>query len=149
MSRTVSALQGEAVTKDDGKSAPIALRPFDRWEIATVWFLIVFGALLILGTLLPFELSHRGGLVTKMTTTAVSGTTTKGTETDYDGTVVVFAITVGAAFLLTGTLYSRIRDITLGALKIDVGDEGGSKPPDDGGDKSATQQNLGKKQPGA
>lgn len=85
---------------------------------------VPLGTVLTVGTLAWFGLAHGGGtgFVSKMVTTTGTGESTKVVETDYSTTIVIFALTTGAALVLVGGLYGRLRDLTLGKLKIDVDD---------------------------
>ena len=120
--RTISAISGTAKPAETGSPDPPALRPLDPWEKTAIWILIGAGLLLTVGTLCVFVFVHKGGsgFVSKAVTTSGTGSGAKVVETDYGDTVAIFAITAGAAFVLAGCLYGRLRDITLGALKVDV-----------------------------
>ena len=73
--------------------------------------LVVLGSLLTVGVLIWFGLStDDGGLKSKVTTvTEPVGQTASGTKTttttDYADTIVVFALTSGAALVLAGAFY--------------------------------------------
>jgi hypothetical protein len=129
VARTVSALAGE-VKHANGEKKPAPLRPFSWIEWVSVALLIVLGILLTVGTLVWFGLSHKAGggsFASKTVVTTGTGATQKVDETDYSDTIVIFALTLGATFVLAGTMYGRLRDITLGQLKIDLedGQDGG------------------------
>ena len=123
--RTISAAAGTAKPADAGSTDPPPLRELDPWEKAAIHILIGSGLLLTIGTLVLFVLVHKGGggFVSKSVTTTGTGSSAKVAETDYGDTVAIFALTTGAAFLLVGCLYGRLRDLTLGALKLDVSEQ--------------------------
>jgi hypothetical protein len=94
-----------------------------RWS----GLLVGLGSLLIIGVLVWFGLSTGdGGLkskTVKVREPALNKPGTKTTETtDYADTVVIFALTVGAALVLGGAFYGRLRELKLGALTLGVGE---------------------------
>lgn len=92
----------------------------DCWEKWSSAILMLSGALLTLGVLAWFGLDHSGGggFVSKVTEASGAGATQKTTTTEYSDTVIIFALATGAALLLAGGLYGRLRDLTLGPLKM-------------------------------
>jgi hypothetical protein len=107
---------------------PNKLSTTEKWWSA---LLVVLGSLLIIGILVWFGAStDDGGLkskVTKVTEPSGQQAGNKTTETtDYADTVVIFALTVGAALVLSGAFYGRLRELKLGALTVGVGE----LPPD-------------------
>ena len=131
---TVSAL---AATTKGGKTVPLApLRPLNRIETASVILLMTLGTVLVVGVLGWFVAHDKtGGLTTKSITTTGSGASQVVQETDYTDTVLIFALTAGAAFVLSGALYGRLRDITLGGVKLTLSD---SSEDGAGGDGTST-----------
>jgi hypothetical protein len=122
--RSISAVAGSAKPADLAADGPPKLRPLDPWEKAAIRVLIGLGILLTVGTLGWFGLDHGvgGGFVSKAVTTTGAGSSAKVVEKDYSDTVVIFALTAGVTLVLAGALYGRLRDITLGELKVDVDD---------------------------
>lgn len=132
--QTVSAIAGVTDAQKDNEIKPAPLRELDQWEKASALTLLIVGSVLTVGTLLWFGLGHEGGaLVSKTVETTGEGATKKVVETDYSDAIVIFAMTIGGACVLAGALYGRLRDITLGNLKIDVVDDAdlNAKPDDD------------------
>ena len=104
---------------------PAALTTSEKWRAA---LLVVLGILLTIGVLVWFGLSTEdGGLKSKVTNVSepvgegATGTKTT-TTTDYADTVVIFALTVGAAFILAGAFYGRLRELKLGGLALGLGE---------------------------
>lgn len=126
--KSISAIAATSKAPAQSTEA-VPLRKLDGWEQTAIVTFLVLGTLLTVGTLLWFGLAHNGGtgFVSKTITTTGTGSTTKTVETDYSTTIVVFALTTGAAFILAGGLYGRLRDLTLGNIKIDL-DDGSEKP---------------------
>jgi hypothetical protein len=105
-----------------GEMTAPPLRPMDTWERASAILLMALGVILTLGTLVWFGLDHKGGggFVSKVTETDASDSTQRSTVTEYSDTVVIFALASGAGLILAGGLYGRLRDFTLGPLKVGV-----------------------------
>jgi len=104
---------------------PAPLTTAKRWWSA---LLVVLGCVLVVGVLVWFGFStDGGGLKSKEATTSepvgqqASGMKTSKT-TDYADTIVIFALTAGAAFVLSGAFYGRLRELKLGALTIGLGE---------------------------
>ena len=102
--------------------------PLTQAEQGWTAVLVILGAMLTVGVLIWFGLStDDGGLKSKVTTvTEPAGQTTSGTKTttttDYADTIVIFALTAGAALVLAGAFYGRLRELKLGALTLGVGE---------------------------
>lgn len=104
---------------------PAALTTAEKWWAA---LLVALGTLLTIGVLVWFGLSTEGGgLKSKDTTVSepvgegATGTKTT-TTTDYADTIVIFALTAGAAFVLAGAFYGRLRELKLGGLVLGLGE---------------------------
>ena len=89
--------------------------------------LAIAGAVLVLGTLIWFGLSHtgasatgpQGALVSKVTKVEEpSGGTKVTTTTEYGESLVIFGITLGAALLLCAAFYGRIREIKVAGIDL-------------------------------
>ncbi len=81
---------------------------------------MVSGLVLVFGVLAWFALSTDGGaLLSKKTVTTKAGDTT---TTEYADSVVIFALTTGAGFVLAGAFFGRLRELKLGALTVGVGE---------------------------
>jgi hypothetical protein len=85
--------------------------------------LVVLGSLLIVGVLIWYAASTGGELKSKESKVTepvgANATGTKTTETtEYADTIVIFALTAGAGFLLAGAFYGRLRELKLGALTL-------------------------------
>lgn len=136
--RTVNALAGEVATsrEDPTKKVPAPLRRYEKMDWVSICLLILIGSALIVGTLVWFGADHQGGggFVSKTVVTTGTGASQKVSERDYSDTVVIFALTAGSALLLAGCLYGRLRDITLGGVKVELDDDqgGANKESDEG-----------------
>lgn len=85
--------------------------------------LSLFGIALVLGAFIWLGISTRGGhLAAKeaVTTTQVAGRGVTTTSTDYAETLVIATMTVGAALLLCGVFFGRIRSISIGGTGISL-----------------------------
>jgi hypothetical protein len=86
-----------------------------EWIAPTL--LAACGLLLVISTLLVYGWHHNGntekGFVSKVTkvTDATATAPKVTTTTEYGETVVIFALTIGAAMLLCAAFYTRIREI--------------------------------------
>ena len=94
--------------------------PLSGWEKASAAFIVTAGLLLVLGTILWFGLSTGDWRLVSRTTT---GSGSSATTTDYSDSIVVFAIATGAALMLAGAFYARLREIRLGPVTVGVGAE--------------------------
>ena len=93
-----------------------------RAETGLAWALVFLGVALIVGVLIWFgATTPDSNLVSKTVETTEEGGAKTITETDYAETVVLFALTIGAAFTLAGAFYNRLREITLGGVILKVG----------------------------
>jgi len=111
----------------DGSTSIVAVpppKPLSGTEKFLAAVLIVLGLGLIIGTLIWFaDSTEGGGLVSKETTTTEPvGQTAAGekvvTETDYADTVVIFALTIGAGLLLSGALFTRLKEVKIGGATV-------------------------------
>jgi hypothetical protein len=151
MTRTVSALSGEVGKQKE----PAQLRPLDKWEKWAVLTFWVTGAILIAFSVIWYGGNNGapGGthstLVSKLTTTMTVGTNKTVTETTYSDSFLIFTLTTGVLFLLAAGFYGRVRDITLGAVKVELEEDeaGGATPakagaavPDGGRPAAAAKQ---------
>jgi preprotein translocase subunit YajC len=76
------------------------------------------------GSEFTFKAKEVATTTTEAATTEKPETKVEKTETDYADTVVIFALTIGAALMLAGGFYGRLRSLKLGGLEIGlVGDE--------------------------
>jgi hypothetical protein len=95
------------------------------FEKALAWALAGIGVALIMGSFIWFGASTDDFTLKSkevVTSEPVGGSGTKTTkETDYADTVVIFALTIGAAFTLAGAFYGRLREITIGGATLKVG----------------------------
>lgn len=116
----MAASEAGAVTSATTK-LPAALTPAEqRWS----GMLVALGIVLIVGVTVWFGLStDNGGLKSKVSVVpepvgqSAAGTKTT-TTTDYADTIVIFALTAGAAFILAGAFYGRLRELKLGGLAL-------------------------------
>lgn len=103
---------------------PQSLAPYEK-----CWARILgaCGLILIIGTLFWYAASHGGAkttgpswaLVTKVTTiTEPKEGPKETTTTEYGETVVIFALTIGAAMLLCAAFYGRIREIKVEGIDL-------------------------------
>jgi hypothetical protein len=94
-------------------------------EKALAWALAIGGIVLVLGVLIWFGASTDDfSLKSKdvVTSEPVGGSGSKTTtENDYADTVVIFVLTIGAAFTLAGVFYGRLREITIGGATLKIG----------------------------
>jgi hypothetical protein len=70
----------------------------------------------------PFAFKSKEKVVEEPGAANTGGGTKTTTETDYSDTVMVFVLTIGAGLLFTAALYPRIKEISLGALKVTTRD---------------------------
>jgi hypothetical protein len=116
------------------QTSPSTKLPAPLTTTEKLWsaLLVVLGVLLTVGVLIWFgATTEGGGLKSKVTKiTEPVGQNPSGQKvtdtTDYADTVVIFALTAGAAFILAGAFYGRLREIKLGALTLGLGE----LPPD-------------------
>jgi hypothetical protein len=93
-------------------------------EKALAAMLVVLGMLLIVGTLIWLGAStDSGSVISKEThTTEPVGAEANGQktvdETEYAETLIVFALTIGAVMVLSGTFFGRIREIKFGTAAL-------------------------------
>jgi hypothetical protein len=111
----------------DGSTSIVAVpppKPLSGTDKFLAGVLIVLGVGLVIGTLIWFAASTEGGgLVSKETkTTEPVGQAATGekvvTQTDYADTVVIFALTIGAGLLLSGALFTRLKEVKIGGATV-------------------------------
>jgi hypothetical protein len=94
--------------------------PLEGWERASAVFIFVAGVLLVAGVIVWFGISTGDWKLVSKTT---SGTGATATTTDYSDSIVIFAIATGAALMLAGAFYARLREIRLGPVTVGFGTE--------------------------
>jgi hypothetical protein len=114
------------------------------------------GVVLVLLTVGLYGVSHKGAkagvFVTKVTTTTEPKTGPKTTTTtEYGESIVLFALTIGAAMFLCAAFYGRIReikvegiDISLDPTEVEAVEKGVKAATKDSGDKAAEVEPLAK-----
>lgn len=116
-----------------GSSTPVpAVTPkaLSQGEKFLAGVLFVSGIALIVAVLIGFTSDGYTYISKEVTTTEPSGGPKETKEVNYADTVVIFALTLGGALVLTGAFYARIRSLTLGAFKAELGDEEKQKAED-------------------
>jgi hypothetical protein len=117
--RTISAIAGDPKAQVAGK--PVPLRAYSDWEKASLVIFFALGiALTVVIVILFAHGIHGKAFLSKEITTEGSGEKQVVKETDYSDTFLIFGLTAAATLVLVAGLYGRLRDITLGKLKLEL-----------------------------
>ncbi len=115
-------------TKDQDRAAKALAKPPEKlgpFEFIAAAVLVAVGAFLVFWTVKNVTGPEGAGLLSKTVTTTKEAGENAATTTDeknYADTFAIFALTAGAALIVAGAFYGRIRELKLGALSAQFGE---------------------------